>query len=239
LKRYTLLRGRFKFAVILLFGLIVLNGSSRQTAAQGALLRAYVQYLPLLFTDTCVPRPYIPPNDPKKDLALEKEINKIRENFGLRTLKHSDKIAQAALRHSNDIAFNNISDHIGSDGSTPGDRLNDACYHWQVYGEIIAGSDSRGIDDVIVAWMNSPSHREIILEDIFTEFGGAYAYNKNRKYKYYYTVDFGVRYLNTQSIQRDYYACKYSWEDAEGVIWLNLYSVWPCEKLLPGLKNGA
>ena len=67
----SLLRGSLAVGIVLLIGILVSAGGTQQAAANGELLTASRQYLPLAFTDTCIPRPYIPQNDPNKDLALE------------------------------------------------------------------------------------------------------------------------------------------------------------------------
>ena len=240
LNKHTLVRGSFLLAIFLLFGILEFEQGSRLAAARADLSSAYAQYLPITFAESCIPRPLIIPNDPKKDQALENGINEVRANHGLPGLKNSAKITQAALRHSNDMAANNVKGHIGSDGSDPGDRLRDACYHWQAYGEVVAGG-YRSPADAIAGWMNSPDHKDVILSNLFTEFGAAYAYNKNSEYKHYYTVDFGLRGTVLNVAPREYYFCSYSRKDESGEIWLNLYSVWPCDQVLDssiGTKDG-
>jgi uncharacterized protein YkwD len=199
---------------------------------------AFGQYLPITFAESCVPRPLIPPNDPDKDLALENGINQIRANHGMPLLKHSDKIAQAALRHSNDMAHNGFVDTVGSDGSDPGDRAENACYHWQAYDEIIVAGP-RTPNDAIAAWMSNQVYKDYILSNDFTEFGAAYSYNKNTDYKHYYTVDFGLRDFTSSSTQKGYYSCTYATHDETGAIWLNLYSIGPCDELISSLSSGG
>jgi uncharacterized protein YkwD len=155
------------------------------------LAAAYRQYLPFVSTTSCVPVPYIPPDDLVRDLAVEARINEIRDEYGLPRFSNSQKITQAALRHSNDMADNNFFNHTGSDGSRAGDRLDEACYNWQAYGEIIAagfGSPS----SVVQAWMDNPGHRSIILDSELKDFGAGYAYNGSSKHKHYWTLEFGL-----------------------------------------------
>lgn len=238
LNKHTLVRGFFLSAIFILFGILELEQGYRPAAAEADLSAAYAQYLPITIAESCIPRPLILPGDPEKDLAVENGINTVRANHGLPALNHSAKIAQAALRHSNDMAANNLEGHIGSDGSNPGDRLNDACYRSLAYGEIIAGG-YRTPAEVIAAWMGSPGHADIILSNEYTEFGAAYAYNKNSTYKHYYTVDFALR-DTTATLNvgpGDYNSCSFSIKDESGESWLNLYSLWPCEKFLSDLVS--
>ncbi len=235
LNKHALVRGTLLLTFILLFGLVVFEQNSQPVNAKDDISLAYDQFLPIVYTDTCVPRPLIPPNDPDKDLALESGINEVRVNHGSSALKHSDKISQAALRHSNDMAHNGFVDTIGSDGSDPGDRLNDACFHWRVFGEVVAGGYPSP-SEAIAGWMED--YKDVILSNKYNEFGSAYAYNKNSEYKHYYTVDFGLRDLAANVVHKDYYTCSYTDYGETGVIHLNLYSIWPCDQLLES-QNGV
>ena len=104
MNKHKLVRGSFLLAVFLLFGILEFEQGYRPAAAEADLSAAYAQYLPITFADSCIPRPLILPNDPEKDLALENGINEVRVKHGLSNLNSSAKIAQAALRHSNDMA---------------------------------------------------------------------------------------------------------------------------------------
>ena len=232
MKIYSLLRGSIAVASVLLFGIIIFAGETLSAAAEDEVLATYRQFLPLSFGENCIPRPYITPNDPGIDLAVEKEINKVRANNGLPMLKHSDQIAQAALRHSKDLAENNfVIGHTGTDGSDPIQRLDEACYRWLTIGEVVAGGFDGKPEKVIDAWMNSPGHRYNILFTQFTELGSGYVYKSRTKYKHYFTVNFGLPDTSSKEISREFNSCRYYLEDGSGEIWLNLYSVWPCDQL--------
>jgi uncharacterized protein YkwD len=183
------------------------------------------QYLPLIITTDCVPGPLILPDDLDKDFAVEEKINAIRVDRGLPVLANAQKITQAALRHSNDMADNDFFSHTGSDGSRAGQRLDETCYKWQAYGEIIAAGYGGNPGTVIEAWMKSPGHTSIILSDVYTEFGAGYAYNSSSNYKHYFTVVFGLGYRSTTD---EYYSCTYYMGDENGESWLSIYSDTPC-----------
>lgn len=238
MNKHALARGSFLTVFVLLFSQLVFEQSPILAAAEADQTIVNSQYLPITFAESCIPRSLISPSDPNNDLTIEEGINDVRANQGMPKLMHSSKVAQAALRHSNDMAFNGITDHIGSDGSDPGDRLSDACYQWQAYGEILAGG-YRNPADAITAWMESPSHKEIILSELFTEFGAGYVYKRDSKYSHYYTVDFGVRDTTFATIRTNYFTCHYSTTDDRGEIWLNLYSIRPCDELFSSLSGGG
>jgi len=220
--------------ISLLVGLIIGSGLMTlwwpvSAGVMGEMAAAYVQYLPIVTVDHCIPRPPITPDDLERDMAVEDRINEIREEHGLPRLANSQKITQAALRHSNDMADNNFFDHTGSDGSRAGDRLDEACYNWQSYGEIIAAG-FRTPAGVVDAWMNSQKgHREVILDGEFAEFGAGYAYNRSSDYKHFWTVDFGLLASDSTIASGEYHLCTYHLQDEGGEIWVRLYTSQPCD----------
>jgi uncharacterized protein YkwD len=191
-----------------------------------------IYHLPLITNFDCFPFPHIQPDNPDKDKAVEDEINIIRESNGLQILENDQRITQAALRHSNDMADNNFTSHIGSDGSGPGDRLNEACFKSSGWGEIIAWGYGGKPSSVVNAWMNSPPHRSIILKDLYDVFGAGYAYKSNNKWKHYWTVDFALRRAENRSNSHILFSCKYKFQGTDGGILLKLYSNNPCDSHL-------
>lgn len=106
-----------------------------------------------------------------------------------------------------------------------GQRLEDACYKWWAYGEIIA----RGYEtpsEVIAGWMKSSAHKNIILSEMFAEFGAGYAYNASGD-DHYWTVDLGLKAVVYNSTLERYYSCTYYIGDENGESWLSLNSIWP------------
>jgi uncharacterized protein YkwD len=55
-------------------------------------------------------------------------INQEREKVGVPSLALSEELANAARRHSHDMATNSFLSHFGSDGSDPDTRIKDAGY---------------------------------------------------------------------------------------------------------------
>ena len=213
----------------LLVGLVIGSGLMIMwwPVSAGVVMGDYTQYLPFVPVVNCVPGPPIPPDDIERDTAVETEINEIRDEYGLPRFANSQKITQAALRHSNDMADNNFFDHTGSDGSRAGDRLDEACYNWQAYGEIIAAG-YRSSSNVVEAWMEGPGHRSIILDGELAEFGAGYAYNRSSKYKHYWTVDFGLLASESMTATGGYHTCSYHLEGGGGEMLVRLYTREPC-----------
>lgn len=197
---------------------------------------AFLQYLPIVRTPDCVPRPIIPPDDLDRDLAVEALINDIREGEGLPLLENSKKITQAVLRHSNDMADNNFVDPFGSDGSSPGQRLDEACYKWDSYGEVIVAGP-RTPSAAVAAWMAAPDYRDMILDAKYEDFGAGYAYNRSSEFKHYWTVDLGLPADKVVSPKTDLRLCKYRVEVEGGELWISLTKTGPCDPD-PGSATG-
>jgi hypothetical protein len=224
LSKTKLLLGSLVLVASLIFGGGVF-GRLPPRAAAG--FSEYKQYLPQILVDYCAANPLVQPNDLDKDRGVEAGINNIRKVNGLPFLTNAAELTQAALRHSNDMAANNFVRHTGSDGSSVRQRLEDACYKWRAYGEIIAmGYETP--EEVIAGWMNSPGHQGVILSDLFEEFGAGYASNTSGD-DHFWTLDFGLRAAELNLTSESYYSCSYYLGGEEGESWLSLYSARPCD----------
>lgn len=82
------------------------------------------------------------------------------------------RLTRAAELHTHDMLTNGFLGHVGTDGSTVGQRATRQGYAWWAVGENVAmGYGS--VQDVMQAWMESPSHCSALMEPSFTELGGA------------------------------------------------------------------
>ncbi|QPF76385.1 CAP domain-containing protein [Roseateles sp. DAIF2] len=80
------------------------------------------------------------------------------------------QLAQAAARHSQDMADKSFFSHTGSDGSNAGQRISATGYTWSRWGENIAyGYTSSAA--VVDGWMKSEGHCRNIMNPAFTEMG--------------------------------------------------------------------
>jgi len=109
--------------------------------------------------------------------ALQCVVHRERERRGLRDLHRTRSLDRAATRHSSDMARNDYFDHRSVGGSTPADRARNAGYmsgasSWRV-GETLAwGTGTLATPNSIVdSWLNSPGHRELLLDRRFDDFG--------------------------------------------------------------------
>ncbi|MFI7243130.1 CAP domain-containing protein [Streptomyces qinglanensis] len=113
-------------------------------------------------------------------------VNKERAKAGCKRLTVNAKLTKAAQAHSEDMAAHKNMSHTGSDGSSPGDRVERAGYSWSTYGENVAYGYSSP-ESVMEGWMNSSGHRANILNCDFEEIGVGHA-----QPGHYWTQDFGT-----------------------------------------------
>ncbi|MFE5158277.1 CAP domain-containing protein [Streptomyces sp. NPDC056697] len=113
-------------------------------------------------------------------------VNSERSKAGCKPLTVNEKLTKAAQDHSEDMAAHSNMSHTGSDGSSPGDRIERAGYSWSSYGENVAyGYESP--KSVMEGWMNSSGHKANILNCDFKEIGVGVA-----QPGHYWTQDFGT-----------------------------------------------
>jgi uncharacterized protein YkwD len=93
----------------------------------------------------------------------------------------NDDLADAAYKHSADMATNHLFSHTGSDGSSPATRISQEGYHWNAMGENIAYGYPT-VEDVIQGWLGSEGHCQNMMSPMFTEIGAAIAGNTDVPY---------------------------------------------------------
>ena len=131
-----------------------------------------------------------------KVLAL---INAERAKQGCGPLQVDAKLSQAAARESHDMVTKHFFSHTEPDGTTPGARVKDTGYNYQMIGENIE-VNTDAPQDAVTAWMNSPGHRANILTCAFRETGIAVAVQDDNipvdgvphAYKAYWTQVFAM-----------------------------------------------
>ncbi|MEU2432332.1 CAP domain-containing protein [Streptomyces sp. NPDC007861] len=136
---------------------------------------------------TTAPKPTTPAAPASGAVARIVElVNSERSKAGCSPVTLNATLSKAAQAHSEDMASHKNMSHTGSDGSAPGDRITRAGYSWSTYGENVAyGYDTP--ESVMAGWMDSPGHRENILNCEFKEIGVGLAQPNN-----YWTQDFGT-----------------------------------------------
>ncbi len=102
-----------------------------------------------------------------------KETNIQREKDNLPKLIENDKLGESAMAKAKDILKNQYFDHISPSGTGPADIADEAGYDYIIIGENLALGGFKDDKALVNAWMNSPGHRENILNSGFREIGVA------------------------------------------------------------------
>ncbi|WP_172827698.1 CAP domain-containing protein [Mycobacterium colombiense] len=112
--------------------------------------------------------------------ALYSGINQLRSGCG--PISDDPRLTEAAQRHADDMLRNGVSGHIGSDGSSPQARITAAGYRSRYSGEIVFwGTGSAATPkEALDMWMQSPPHRDIILNCAYNAGGFATAWDGNK-----------------------------------------------------------
>ena len=103
--------------------------------------------------------------------------NQKRAENGLPALSYNPLLAQAAAAKAANMFSENYWAHNSPSGKTPWSFITGAGYKYVYAGENLA-RDFGDANSVVNAWMNSPSHRENLLEKNFKEIGVAVADGK-------------------------------------------------------------
>lgn len=115
---------------------------------------------------------------PYKVGEIVKETNEARLTEGLPALATSSKLTIAAQLKANHMATNRYFGHWSPDGKTPWDFITMAGYDYYTAGENLA-IHFMETEDMVKAWLNSPTHRANLLNPSFKETGIGIAYGES------------------------------------------------------------
>lgn len=93
------------------------------------------------------------------------QINNYRQTNGLNPLKFDRKLQELASLKANDLENNNYFSHTSQNLGTPFEMLKNNTVKYKIAGENLAGNINE--EKAVDAWINSPSHRDNILEKDF------------------------------------------------------------------------
>ncbi|MFW6237985.1 MAG: CAP domain-containing protein [Halanaerobiales bacterium] len=106
-------------------------------------------------------------------MGLEEEmlnrINSVRQEEGLKPVQLDDRLSDVARRKAEDMVENDYFDHVSPDYGTPFDMLREADIGYSLAGENLAVAGS--VDSAFEKLMDSPEHRDNILEKNFDRVG--------------------------------------------------------------------
>lgn len=103
---------------------------------------------------------------------LYDQTNLERQQNGLSKLKYSPVLEEAAKQKAADMFADDYWAHISPSGTTPWEFFENVEYRYVYAGENLA-KDFDKSTNLVAAWMNSPTHRENILNPNYTEIGFA------------------------------------------------------------------
>lgn len=111
---------------------------------------------------------------------LLESTNSMRNLNSIAPLKPNNSLDAAAQAKANDMALRNYWSHTTPEGNQPWIFVNDQSYDYQKLGENLAAGfiDSQS---AIKGWMASASHRENLLDPVFSEVGFGFANSPDYK----------------------------------------------------------
>ena len=120
-------------------------------------------------------------------------LNATRARFSLPALPYSTELSLSAQSHARDKALFPDNPHIGTDGTTAAERLLRSGYRGGFAGEATAWgfADAK---QAVEFWVNSDSHRPILLNQLGSEVGVGYHVDHASPNIWHWTADFGISY---------------------------------------------
>ena len=106
-------------------------------------------------------------------------LNNDRAKHGLAPLVYNAELNKLAETYADDMIKRGFFAHNNPEGLTPFDRMKNAGISYQYAGENLALNDT--VEAAEIAFMNSPKHRENILNPHYTEVGIGVKHGPNGK----------------------------------------------------------
>jgi uncharacterized protein YkwD len=172
----------------------------------------FIVVLAALSTAVLVSSPVAAPSAPTKlerRVALEgavlREINRVRGARGLSHLRAAPALRSAARGHSQSMLTHGFFSHTSQDGTAFSERIrryytNAGYLRWSV-GEALMATESSSVhaEAIVTAWLQSPSHRGIVLSPTWRDMGIGVVYDSDAPVTFggteaiVVTADFGLR----------------------------------------------
>ncbi len=94
-----------------------------------------------------------------------------RNKYGLASLKENSKLDLSAKAKAEDMILRQYFEHESPTGEKVSDLVERTGYEFIILGENLAMGNFEDDNDLVQAWMNSPGHRENILNPNYKEIG--------------------------------------------------------------------
>lgn len=117
-------------------------------------------------------------------------INAYRKEKGLKSLKLSPELTEAAKAHARDLAKWDRISHYGSDGSNPWDRVKRTGYKARLTAENV-GTGQIDFNEVMRGWKDSPGHNKNLLMSDADHMGVALVQDPKSEFKSFWTLVVG------------------------------------------------
>lgn len=98
------------------------------------------------------------------------QTNSEREKNGVKSLIYNSTLSKSAKQKAEDIFTNNYWSHNSPQGKTPWTFFESVGYRYSIAGENLA-KDFYDTESLVKAWMNSPTHKENIMNSKYQEIG--------------------------------------------------------------------
>ncbi len=134
------------------------------------------------------------------DQKILELVNNERAKEGLDPLSIDSQLDQAANFHNDEMVRADTMSHQLPGEANLGERVSATGYSWTRVAENVAAGYTTP-EAVVEGWMNSPGHRENILNPEFIHIGIGYEYapdnnNALNDYDVYWTQVFGTDFFN-------------------------------------------
>jgi uncharacterized protein YkwD len=106
---------------------------------------------------------------PKADLILER-LNQARKVAGLAPLLFDEQLSRAAADKAEDMISQGYFNHVSPQGQQPWEFIENLNYAFVAAGENLAINFTNA-EDLVQAWLASDTHRNNILNPVFTHTG--------------------------------------------------------------------
>lgn len=127
------------------------------------------------------------------DSRLVNLVNAQRARHGVPALHRSSELAAAAAAYAAAMAEGGFFGHRAPDDGTLVTRAEAAGYRdWTELGENLAGGTAVP-EEIVAAWMASPSHRANLLSPLVRDVGGGYAAAPRSPLGHYWVLNLGSR----------------------------------------------
>lgn len=138
----------------------------------------------------------IPDGEPIEEENLEDQyrytilnfINAERAKVNARPLELDDRLCEVAVTRTDEISRPNCFAHTRPDGRPWDTILDENRIDWRRNGESIAACKSA--ERACELWINSPGHRQNMLNPEYGKIGIGHVYNENSAYGNYWVTDF-------------------------------------------------